>query len=43
MEPIPPNALLIKGEEVNLYMFIGGDHAGNVQTKRFKSGFMIYK
>ena len=42
MKAIPPNAPLPRGKKVDLHMFIDSDHAGNKQTRRFRTRFMIY-
>ena len=42
MEAIPPNAPMPRGKEVDLCMFIGSNHVGNKQTRRSRTGFMIY-
>ena len=41
MEGIPPNALPMKGQVVDLLVFVDSDH-GDKQTKRSRTGFMIY-
>ena len=42
MEAIPPDAPLPRGKEADLCMFIDSNHAGNKQTRRSRTGFMIY-
>ena len=42
VEAIPPNAPPLRGKEVDLHMFIDSNHAGNKQTRRYRTGFMIY-
>ena len=42
VEAIPPSAKLSREKEVDLCMFVDGDHAGNKRTRRSRTGFMIY-
>ena len=42
MEVITPNAPPPKGKEVNLQIFVEGKHAGNKQTRRSMTRFMIH-
>ena len=42
VEAIPPNAPWPKGKEVDLHMFVESNHAGNKQTRRSTSGFLVY-
>ena len=42
MEAIPPNAPPLRGKEVDLHMFVDSYHAGNNQTRRSSSRFMVY-
>ena len=41
-EPIPPNAPKPLGKPVDVRMFVDSDHAGDKQTRRSRSGFLIY-
>ena len=43
VEAIPTNALLPRGEEVYLCMFVNSDHAGNKQTRISRTRFIIYR
>ena len=42
VEAIPHNSPPPRGKEVDLHMFVDSDHAGNKQTRRSRTGFMIY-
>ena len=42
MEPIPPNAPPPRDKEMHLYMFLDSNHAGDKQTRRYKSRIMMY-
>ena len=41
MKAIPADALL-EGKEVDLCMFVDSDHAGNNQSRRCRTRFMMY-
>ena len=41
-EAIPPNALAPRGRPVQLRMYIDSDHAGDKQTRRSRTGMMIF-
>jgi len=41
-EAIPPNAPKARGKEVDLSMFVDSDHAGDLKTRRSRTGFIIY-
>ena len=41
-EAIPPNALEPRGRPVQLRMYIDSDHAGDKQTRRSRTGMMIF-
>ncbi len=41
-EPIPSNAPKPLGEPVDVHMFMDSNHAGDKQTRRSCSGFLIY-
>ena len=41
VEAIPPNAPPLRGEEVDLCMFIDRDHAGNKWTRRSRTKYMV--
>ena len=42
VKAIPPSAPLPKGKKVDLYTFVGSDHAGSKQTKKYRTRSMIY-
>ena len=42
MEPIPCNAPPPKGKEVDVHMLIDSNHAGDTQTRRSRTEFMMY-
>ena len=42
MKAIPPNAPLPNGKEMDLCMFVDGNHAGNKQIRRSRIGFLMY-
>ena len=42
VEALPPNAPPPIGKEVDLRMFIDSRHAGEKQTKRSRTMFMVY-
>jgi hypothetical protein len=41
-EMIPSDAVIPRGKEVDLCLFVGSDHAGEQFTRRSKTGFVIY-
>ena len=41
-EPLPPNAPMPRGKEVDIRMFVDSDHAGDKLTRRSRTGFLIY-
>ena len=42
MEAILPNTPIWRGKEMDLSMFVDSNHAGDKQTRRSRTGFMIY-
>ena len=42
MEAIPTNMPKPLGKEVDLRMMVESDHAGDKQTRRSRTGFLIY-
>lgn len=41
-EPMPPNAPRPRGKEVQIRVYVDSDHAGEEQTRRSRTGFLIY-
>jgi len=41
-EAIPPDAPEARGHDVNLRMMVDSDHAGDKETHRLRTGFMIF-
>jgi hypothetical protein len=41
-EAIPPNAPVPRGKDVDLRLFVDSDHAGDQNTRRSRTGFLIY-
>ena len=42
VEAIPPNAPLLRGNEVDLCMFIDSNHDGNKRTRKSRTRFIIF-
>ena len=41
MEAIPPNAPTLHGKEVNLWLYVNSDHAGDKYTCQSQPGFIF--
>ena len=41
VEAIPPNSLPQRGKEVDIFMFLGNNHAGEKRARRSMTGFMV--
>jgi hypothetical protein len=41
-EAIPPNAPVPRGKEVDIRLYVDSDHAGDLLTRRSRSGYLVY-